>query len=240
MKNYPTIVYCATRQPYIDEAEISARSIRKWYDDKIEIVLYVSDLAYTNNLFDEIYQITHPRLGYADKVLAKVKTDREKILFLDSDTYVIEPIDELFDLLPRFEMALAHAPNRWRVDLKEVPRAFPELNCGVILLQKTDRVKRLLQEWYDLYLSIIESGCEADSGDQVPLRKLLYESDIRLATLTPEYNCRFNYGSMVSHTVKILHGRSKNLELVAQKINDYPLNSIGERGVRWIKYGEDE
>jgi alpha-N-acetylglucosamine transferase len=50
-------------------------------------------------------------------------------IFLDTDTYVIDNIDELFDLLERFDIAAAHAPGYTGDDRGSTPKRtfrFPE------------------------------------------------------------------------------------------------------------------
>jgi hypothetical protein len=60
---------------------------------------------------------------------------------------------------------------------------------------------------------------EAWLNDQQAFRAALYKSKLRLATLTPEYNCRFNAPVCINGRVNILHGRHPNLPAVAQEIN---------------------
>ena len=61
--------------------------------------------------------------------------------------------------------------------------------------------------------------------DQPALRKALYNSSLRMATLTPEYNCRFNMPGYVHGKVKILHGRHPDILGVAKVIN----GTVGQR-----------
>jgi hypothetical protein len=133
-------------------------------------------------------------------------------------------------------MAIAHAPNRWRFEI-DVPDAFPEYNTGVILFKNTELVRNLLVDWYELFTSQLDAN-SISSQDQPSFRYLLYKSDIRFATLTPEYNCRFTIGAMVSHRVKILHGRTDDYKKIAKEINEYELSSGGYLKARSVKYEE--
>ena len=115
--------------------------------------------------------------------------------------------------------------------------AFPEFNTGVILINKTWRVRRFLSEWKRSYVNDLIQDIDFPSKDQIRFRESLYQSKIRFATLTPEYNCRFTMGCMVSHKVKLLHGRSKDFNKIAEEINLGPVNSWSKEPiVRWVKY----
>jgi len=117
-------------------------------------------------------------------------TPFEQTLYLDNDTALNTDIRDMFQVLERFDIGLCHAHWRniearlksWRIEL---PQAFPQFNSGVILYRKSPAVLQLLQNWQQAY---------SDAGikeDQRTLRELLWESDVRIATLPPEYNVRF-------------------------------------------------
>ena len=66
-----------------------------------------------------------------------------------------------------------------------LPAAFPQFNSGVLVYKKTPGVIRFLENWA---LAYQEAGFPQD---QLTLRELLWLSDLRIATLPPEYNVRF-------------------------------------------------
>jgi hypothetical protein len=118
------------------------------------------------------------------------KTPFDRTLYLDADTRIVADITSLFDLLDRFDLAIAHAHQRnhfatqqiWNVD---IPDAFPQMNGGVLLYNHQPETIRLLQDWQRAYHG------HAFSKDQVTLRELLWKSDLRIAILPPEYNIRY-------------------------------------------------
>jgi hypothetical protein len=64
------------------------------------------------------------------------------------------------------------------------------------------------------------------TDDQVSMRVALYSSDLRIATLPQEFNCRFHSFGYLNGKVKILHGRipggkhtEANLRRIALKLN---------------------
>lgn len=117
------------------------------------------------------------------------QTPYEHTLYLDSDVRATGPLDDLFRLLDRFELAAAQVryrshPNRnkhWRL---EIPQAFPQVNCGVLLFARTPRTLKLFADWGQ---AMTEGGFKRE---QVPFRELLWLSDLKFTTLAPEYNSR--------------------------------------------------
>ena len=66
-----------------------------------------------------------------------------------------------------------------------------------------------------------DQGIEEGAGlnDQPFLRKVLYHSDLRIATLSPEYNCCFACPGFLCGTAKIIHGRHPNLQDISRQLN---------------------
>ena len=115
------------------------------------------------------------------------ETPYQQTLFLDADTRVCEDISDMFDLLDRFDIAIAHAFERakqWYKYEGDAPKIFSPLNSGVILYKKTDDVMDFFKTWKKAYH---EDGRVAD---QMTLRSRLWESDVKLWVLPPEYNVR--------------------------------------------------
>jgi hypothetical protein len=110
-------------------------------------------------------------------------------LYLDSDVRVIDDLSDLFRLLERYEMAGAHVryrsvPKRLRMNKLDLPRAFPQINCGVLLYRKCERVDTFFQSWIDIYR---EGGF---TRDQIPFREALWQSEVKFYVFGPEYNMR--------------------------------------------------
>ena len=104
----------------------------------------------------------------------------------------------MFRVLERFDIAVAHAQHRGAGNLKPwrivLPDAYPEYNSGVVLYRSTPAVIQFLEDWGKHFRTDwIETGMrnEQMEHDQTPLRELLWLSDLRIATLPPEYNVRF-------------------------------------------------
>jgi hypothetical protein len=184
------VMYVVTGKKYIQSAIKSARSVHKYSPD-LQIHLFANwqecgfDFSNSNEPFTSVDNIESPH--YRSKVDYSVKSPFDRTLYLDSDTRVLDDITPIFDLLDRFDMALAHAPNRitslknWRI---QIPVCFPQFNSGVIAYRKSDKVWEVLHQWIDAFH---QAGFIAD---QITLREIIWLSDLRVATLPPEYNMR--------------------------------------------------
>jgi len=110
-------------------------------------------------------------------------------LYLDSDVRVTSDLKDLFRILERYELAGAQvryrsSPKRLKKYKLDLPQAFPQINCGVMLYKKCDNVDALFRAWQQAYR---EGGF---TRDQIPFREVLWHSNVKLYVLGPEYNTR--------------------------------------------------
>ena len=176
-----------------------------------------SDLEPEASLFAHWTPIENPRGTFADKIVPLAKTPFAQTVFLDTDTYLCEPVPELFELLDCCDIAMAHAPMRVTGKVP-VPASFPECNSGVVAYNMNERTKSLFSNWERFYAEQLASTGQPD--DQPALRHALWKSDVKLAVLPPEYNFRFVLPSFAGRgSVKILHGRHPAMVALAAEIN---------------------
>jgi len=188
------ILYIATGEKYIRAAIRSANSVLK-HCPGLSVHLFADWYNYKGFDFDKnpypftsVEKILDPHRR--SKVDYMSCTPFDRTLYLDTDTTLNADIREMFSLLDRFDIALNHAHQRydrfrtdiWRIDL---PKAFPQYNGGVILYRKNPKVILFLEEWRSFFKAA------GFPQDQITLRELLWLSDLRIATLPPEYNVRF-------------------------------------------------
>lgn len=224
------IIYIATGRQFIDEARLSAESVKTHMPD-IPVTVFC-DREFMCPFFDRVVRIERPRYGFIDKLLQIGLSPYANTLFLDTDTYVCGELSELFSLLDRFDIAAAHAPYRVLYRAKGVPDSFPEFNSGVILFKQSEMVRKFFAEWLTRYqrdltrqhvwlhpLGRNNPSHVKGLNDQPSFRETLYESGLRVATLPSEYNCRFIFPGFVHNPVKILHGRSSDLRGIVEIIN---------------------
>jgi hypothetical protein len=222
------VIYIATGKKFIGEACNSAASLKSVMPN-VPLTIFCDEQLETA-YFENVIRINAPRYGFLDKITHISLSPYDLTLFLDTDTYVYEDISDLFTLLEEFDIAATHAPYRAVYQVPGVPDSFPELNTGVILFKKTPQIMRSFSEWQNLYKRDLRKEIQwlhplgerlfkGDLPDQPTFREALYRSNLRIATLTSEYNCRFNFPGFVHNKVKILHGRHKDLQTIARTMN---------------------
>lgn len=195
------VLFIATGEKYVKAAIRAALTVCK-YNPNLPLHLF-TEVDSFNNFFNKS---TKPftSIGIIDNPHQRSKVDYMSLtpftrtLYLDTDIAVRANICSLFDVLDRFDIAMAHAQHRaernlkpWRITL---PDAFPEFNSGVVLYRSTKLVIEFLEDWGKHFLTDwVEVGKRNKqvNHDQTPLRELLWLSDLRIATLPPEYNVRY-------------------------------------------------
>jgi hypothetical protein len=147
---------------------------------------------------------------------------------LDTDTHVCESIAEIFEVLHRFDVAVAYAPNRYPYAATDCPDAFPEPNTGVIAYRRTDAVWAFLEDWPRTYEAQTKRA-EAPRHDQHAFREALYRSELRFLILPMEYNLRTMSPGFLGNgaRVKIIHGSVGDITGAAARLN----RSTGYRAV---------
>lgn len=184
------VVFVATGARYIACAEAAAQSVRRHMPD-VPIALFTDAGALgvpLSGVFSPVIELES--VHHRSKVDCLMNSPFEKTLFLDADIRVLEDVSDVFEVLERFDMAMAHAHARNRAATRAawtrvLPDAYPQFNTGVIAVRRNPKTLALLQDWSKSYK---EAGFRKD---QVTLRELLWGSDLRLATLPPEYNIRY-------------------------------------------------
>lgn len=218
------VLYLASREPYLEEAVQSARSVRNHNPD-LPITLYAPPAYDAPAVFDEVRRLEDPDHDFSDSNVTPDQLPYDRTLFLDSDTYVTGSLEPVFDVLETHDLAAAQDPTRTGTVAHshdhDVPATFPQYNTGVLALRDAGPVHDLLTRWHALYHDL-----ESSHGlNQPAFRVALYESDAALATLPPEYNFRIgNVANSVLYAcgpVRILHGRSMHWDLpeAAAQIN---------------------
>jgi hypothetical protein len=136
-------------------------------------------------VFDRVHVLENP--WFRSKIDALIGSRFERTLYMDADMLALADFRDVFEVLDRFDIALAQDWYRnsalhhtfWR---RPLPPAFPQFNGGLIALRRNPATAAFLKDWD---AAIRESGT---GRDQISLRELLWESDLRIATLPEEYN----------------------------------------------------
>lgn len=227
------ILYFAKGDKFISEAKKSADRTRDLMDCPITLVTNID----TNpDAFDNVI-IDDTQFSKSDKPKSLLRSPYKKTIYLDSDIWLEESISGLFDMLDRFELALAKDPKEPHIHymgkthpINGVPKAFPEYNTGVIAYQQTPDVTQLFKEW--------RQRCKPEHDrDQLSFRSCLYRSNVRFTALRPEYNCMYRAHNALNGNVKVFHGK------LTEK-SHYPslgeaLQKLNKNSTPRVSYGYD-
>lgn len=208
------ILFIATGEKYINEVIPAAQSCKDTNDYPIALITDSLDYSLPEGLFDEII-VKEANYNYIDKLLIR-HSPFEYTLFLDTDTYVCDKLDDLFKILEFREFAIHQADEGYEFEMQGVSNAMPEFNTGVIAYRLTENVIKLIDDWGMAFETKLEI-----KTDQYHLRKTLYESDVKFAIFSSAYNFIIYYPNFVIQKVKILHGRPFDiLPKIAADINN--------------------
>jgi hypothetical protein len=203
-------VYIITHDPrYVGLLLTSAESLKRAMPD-LPIAVF-SQFPVESSLFERIEIVEPSTDGFYDKARLIRNSPYDRTLLIDADTYVLQPVPELFSLLDHFDCAATHEEyvnTDWhgRYPRPDIPASFPEFNTGVLLLKRSNRVSTMLEQWGMLYEQFLRDRPGEAINDQPFFRVAAYHSEARFTTLPREYNCKFRGQGYLNGPVKILHG----------------------------------
>lgn len=191
MSNSQGILYVAFGEAFRAEAMLSISSAQEAMPN-VDICLMTDEMppsVPSGKLNIELISPSHIRA----KVDFLSQSPFERTIYLDSDTLVERDISELFDLLDRFDVLATHDWARKRRSLSrkippygEIPYGFSEVNSGVMAWKTNADTHRWLERWKELYYHYQVPG----TRDQATLRLSLWDSQVSLYVLPPEFNLR--------------------------------------------------
>jgi hypothetical protein len=203
-------IYIVTQDArYIDPVCVSAERLKTVMPD-LPITVF-SQFPVDSSCFDKVIRVEGSSDGFYDRTKLIRESPFERTIFVDADVYVAEAFPELFSLLDGFDCAATHEEyldTDWyhSYPRPDIPTSFPEFNTGILLYRSSAPVDRMLVKWAELYQQFIEENPKVAINDRPFFRAAAYETDVRIATLTREYNCKFRGRGYLNGPVKILHG----------------------------------
>ncbi len=240
-------LFVATGEKYIALARRAVHSVRRHHPG--HPICLVTDREFADDgLIDRVMVLDHvqPTQGpnarnrafaTADKVRGIRLSPFQKTLYLDCDTWVLDSVHELFDVLDHFDLIGATDPKRrpsddvpdplsnalalaFRDVHERVPECFPQINAGVIGIRKNTITEAFLEKWESL--AIRNARRDDRAGDQIAMMEAQYAMPrIRYAPLPHEYNLYILPVVTAYGKVKIVHGHHPDLPSVGREINRY-------------------
>lgn len=220
-------LFAAVGDQFVDEAKNSALSIRKQMP--LASITLVTDREMEEFPFSKIIVLPISAEGHKGiklyKPLALANSPYKRTVFLDSDTYVCQDCQELFDMNDHVDLALAHDTADMSnpiVNGHTIAGMHP-YNSGVIAFEKCEKMNLFFKNWYN----VIDVEHANHPWDQRAMMTSIIDLKIRTYTLHQVYNCRINFIiSLPQLPVKIIHGRGVNFLKTEKKLNKILKNRV--------------
>ena len=236
------IVYVATGEKYLSEAFANI-SITRSFNPSIPITIVSDiDISFTSDPHTSTLVLDNPSFSYIDKIKAlSASLPFAHNLFLDSDAFAVDNLDDLFDMLLPFDLSACFAPVSippgW-VD-PTIPISFPEYNTGVLYLKNSPIIQNFLDDWFNLYNLLLTEFQQ--TWDQASFRSVLWKymesSRLGFYCLSSSFNVRTSKPWTVGRGQKasIIHGRFNHAELPV--FIDYLNHDVDKfrTWIHWIK-----
>lgn len=212
------ILYISSDDEYLSEAIRSAHSVSQVMPE-LPIAI-ITDTSSPGGVFDIVIERNDLESSVVDKCQQIHRTPFQKTLYLDTDTYVARPLEDIFDLLSNYDLITGLEKGR-HYDIG-LPPSVPHRQGGVIGFDDNQRVSQFFEFWRNIYAEQREKG---RMSDQPPLTKAVIQSDVRVHTLPVEDNCLIYYGERLEGPVRIIHGHD-DLAKHARKLNEKTTHRI--------------
>ncbi|WP_126974929.1 glycosyltransferase family protein [Frigidibacter oleivorans] len=176
-------VFAATGAGFTALAAEAARHLRAT-NPGIPVDIF-TDQRLTDPVFDRVHPLD--RSWFRPKFEAMRRSRFQRSIVFDADVIAVADMTDVFEVLERFDFVAAHEQRRntkgaMRQLTRPMPAAFPQINSGVVGIRKSPQMEAFL-------LAVEQTILDGKHGrDQFVLREMLFDSDLRLWVLPPEYN----------------------------------------------------
>ncbi|WP_147441275.1 hypothetical protein, partial [Halorubrum sp. Atlit-26R] len=226
------VIYYAVGEKYLNQATNSAKSLK--YHNSVDVTVF-TDQNQQPEIFDRYKVINRNKHPFYDRIKHFMDSPYDKTLYIDTDTFVSDNIQDIYQMLDRFDVVARIDPFRdtagphWGSDEYDVeaPDSFPEYQCGVLGYKLNSSVLKMFEDWRKRYSKKLESNLI----DQPFFREAVYNQDnLKIGTLPPEYNLLVNNLNCLQEKAKILHfnggyydkksiGRKETPEEILDQVN---------------------
>jgi len=190
------VLYVAHKPNFVQEALISAESVKKHNPDLH--ITFFTDQKIDSPFVDDYKLIGNFALNDRRSKIENIKNfPYHKTLFLDSDTIINYKLDDMFDLLDTFDLAMIHDLARKRKKYSnlipaygEIPYSFSEVNTGVMAIVKNEKTDFLFNLWKENFYKYYRVCPYDQPSFRISLWESIKQKDLKLYVLPPEYNIR--------------------------------------------------
>ncbi len=213
--NKQGIIFSATGETCRNEVVTALKSLTD-SNPHLPICIFTDKVSHFSDTASETIQVREipsPQFSFIDKIYGFIHTPFDKNIFLDSDTFIVEDISDLFHLLDRFEFAGCHSKGDQAVYSKppetSLPLSFPDYNSGVIAFKRNRETRTTFETWLKKY-----KDNPHHKHDQPSLREAVFTSKLSLYVLPREYNFLPGLAGLINGKVKVFHSpkASKNTD----------------------------
>jgi hypothetical protein len=209
-------VYVAWGEKFVEEARRSAAALKEHM--QLPVTLITTQAIENSAPFDAVIEAAFTAT-YRDKIKMRLSPYDETI-FLDTDIAVLGPLDELFHLLDRFDIAYQPSAPSDHYEISGVPmHAFYEPSAGILVWKRNKATSAFFDIW-DAEYTKQESAFGNGAWDQRSLRAALWNSDVRLLPLGSDWQVMSFEAAVCMNRVRIVHGRGKDALSAIEQCND--------------------
>lgn len=220
------VLYKATGDSYVKEAEHSAKTVKR-HSEELQTAI-ITDTEVSSDNFDLVIGPTDPLPSdNSSNILYPDSSPFDRTIYLDTDTHVCEDLSSTIDLLDEFQLGVTLATSRHAVPTHS--GVFSGYSGGILVFDDSDIANNFHKLWYDTYWRFREK--KGITRNQPSLSYAILNSEADFITLPGEFNTFVNPGSDVGYLhnkAKILHGRPEDFFQIQAKLN----NNIGMRVYR--------
>ena len=206
-------IYVASGEKYVREAAHSAARVRELHGLPITLICDQALSPASMAVFDDVRVSLHG-FDYRDK-LRMYESPYEHTIFVDTDTFFVRPVFELFDLLDQFDLALQFTEGGNHYRLPGVPVCFFEPSAGLIAWRKNNATAAFFDQWQIAYAKIEREQNIKGAWDHRSLRQALYTSNARFAPIPLEWQLYTYKPNFVCHETRMLHGRDASADMAS-------------------------
>ncbi len=207
------ILYIAFGEKYRIECARSLASLKRHDPDLPACVITDADWCLEPTPERLLYR--EPKKGLHSKVAYISASPFEQTLFLDTDTVVVAPISDVFDLLRDFDFGAYFLPQF----LRSEPYMLPWCNSGVMVFRTNERVLSAFKRWDDLFQGVMARGGRGRIPADRVLPLALAQSSVRVVHLASSLNFVLWEPNYTKSPLRIIHSRDELDINSAKKIN---------------------